>query len=76
MTVAGPGYGESKLVTENLLLQARDKSGIDVAICRVGQIAGPVRKEHQGGSWSRNEWLPSVRFFSPSLFFLYLQLLT
>ena len=60
LAVAGSGYGESKLVAERLLQEASQKTGIEVTICRVGQIAGPVRKEHHGGAWNRKEWFPSV----------------
>ncbi|OIW22562.1 acetyl-CoA synthetase-like protein [Coniochaeta ligniaria NRRL 30616] len=57
---AGSGYGESKLVVENLLLEAAARGGVDVVVCRVGQIAGPVGDEHRGGLWNRKEWLPSI----------------
>lgn len=65
----GAGYGQSKLVAENVLLAARERCGVDVTVCRVGQIAGPVREGHRrGGEWSRREWFPSVcPPFSPSL---------
>lgn len=58
--VAGSGYGESKLVAEKLLLEAAVRGGVDIVICRVGQIAGPVGQEHRGGLWNRKEWFPSV----------------
>lgn len=51
------GYGESKYVSELLLEAAREKSGVSAAVCRVGQLAGPVSK---GGVWNKQEWLPSV----------------
>jgi len=51
------GYGESKYVAELLLEQATEESGVAAAICRVGQLAGPVVKE---GIWNKQEWLPSV----------------
>ena len=60
LSIAGSGYGESKLIAESLLKEASDGLGIDVAICRVGQISGPVKEEHQGGIWNRKEWFPSV----------------
>lgn len=59
-TIAGVGYGESKLVAEELLLEAFEKAGLDIIICRVGQIAGPVRETRNKGSWNRKEWFPSV----------------
>ena len=51
------GYAESKYVAERLLEIAGEKGGVSAAICRVGQLAGPVKK---GGMWSKQEWLPSV----------------
>lgn len=51
------GYGESKYVAERLLEIAAGEFGVSAAICRVGQLAGPVKK---GGMWSKQEWLPSV----------------
>ena len=51
------GYGESKYVAERLLELAAQSSGVCAGICRVGQLAGPVKK---GGMWSKQEWLPSV----------------
>lgn len=60
LAAAGSGYGESKLVAERLLQEASRNNGIEVVICRVGQIAGPVGKDHQGGAWNKKEWFPSV----------------
>jgi thioester reductase-like protein len=54
------GYSESKWIAERLLEKAREKSGVSSAVCRVGQIAGPVEKR-KGGAWNKQEWLPSVR---------------
>lgn len=51
------GYGESKYVAEQLLEKAGKSSGVSAAICRVGQLAGPVVKD---GVWNKQEWLPSV----------------
>ncbi len=51
------GYGESKYVAEQLLEKARKRSSVSAAICRVGQLAGPVVKR---GIWNKQEWLPSV----------------
>lgn len=53
------GYGESKYIAEQLLERAGKSSGVSAAICRVGQLAGPVVK---GGIWNKGEWLPSVSF--------------
>lgn len=57
---ASSGYGKSKYVAEELIWQASQQHGINAVICRVGQIAGPVKQEHSGGQWNRKEWLPSV----------------
>ena len=54
---AAMGYGESKYVAEQLLEKAGKDSSVSAAICRVGQLAGPVIK---GGVWNKQEWLPSV----------------
>ena len=51
------GYGESKYIAELLLEKACRTSGLRAAICRIGQIAGPVVK---GGVWNKQEWLPTV----------------
>lgn len=53
------GYSESKWISERLLDAAAQNCGVSAAICRVGQIAGPV-DENKGGVWNRQEWLPSV----------------
>jgi thioester reductase-like protein len=53
------GYGSSKLVSEWILEKASATSGVSSSICRLGQIAGPVNLG--GGSWNKQEWLPSVR---------------
>lgn len=55
------GYSESKYITERLLEVAGKQSGVCSAICRVGQIAGPVCfAESRMGMWNKQEWLPSV----------------
>lgn len=51
------GYSESKAVAEHLLAAAVEKSGIDVSILRVGQIAGPVGSGN-GAKWNETEWFP------------------
>ena len=51
------GYGESKFVAERLLSVAQEKSQVESAICRVGQIAGPLAKD---GMWNKQEWIPSI----------------
>ncbi len=57
--LAGMGYGQSKLVSERILDEASKRRGVNTAICRVGQIAGPVRHGTQG-AWPKQEWLPSM----------------
>ncbi|KAI9836987.1 MAG: hypothetical protein M1819_000636 [Sarea resinae] len=54
----GMGYGESKLVAERLLEHASRVSGVRSAVCRVGQIAGPVLSLK--GAWNKQEWLPTI----------------
>ncbi|KXL48244.1 MAG: hypothetical protein FE78DRAFT_87403 [Acidomyces sp. 'richmondensis'] len=55
------GYSESKYITERLLEVAGKQSGVCSAICRVGQIAGPVCfAESRMGMWNKQEWLPSI----------------
>ncbi|ROV98462.1 hypothetical protein VPNG_08540 [Cytospora leucostoma] len=51
------GYAESKAVAEHLLAEAAQKSGIDVSILRVGQIAGPATPGN-GAKWTETEWFP------------------
>lgn len=51
------GYSESKAVAEHILAAAAEKSGIDVSILRVGQIAGPVLPGN-GARWNETEWFP------------------
>ncbi|OAA61814.1 Male sterility, NAD-binding protein [Niveomyces insectorum RCEF 264] len=64
LSVAGQGYGESKLVAELLLTAAAEKCGIPVTICRVGQISGPLKKANKKGIWNEKEWFPSIIRFS------------
>lgn len=57
--VAEPmGYAQSKLLAELLFLDASKRLAIPTTICRVGQIAGPVKSEH--GRWNSSEWFPSI----------------
>lgn len=59
LSLSTPGYGSSKLAAHIILEYAAQQWGLNVAILRVGQIAGPVTHgEH--GVWSKQEWLPSV----------------
>lgn len=53
------GYNASKLVSELIIEDEVRSSGEgNAAICRVGQVAGPVEKE--GGAWNKQEWVPTV----------------
>lgn len=57
-TIPSPmGYAESKYVAERMLEEAATSHGVSSAICRIGQLGGPVEKN---GVWSKQEWLPSV----------------
>ncbi|KAK7713546.1 putative NRPS-like protein biosynthetic cluster [Diaporthe eres] len=56
-TAQATGYSESKAVAEHILAAAVEKSGIDVSILRVGQIAGPVLPGN-GAKWNETEWFP------------------
>ena len=57
--VAGMGYGQSKLVSERLLAEASKTTGLKTAVCRVGQVGGPVLRGKKG-QWNKQEWLPSL----------------
>jgi thioester reductase-like protein len=59
------GYGESKHVAERILSIAAERSAVPSSILRVGQIAGPLRKD--GGLWNKTEWFPSLVKTSLSL---------
>lgn len=53
------GYAESKHISERLLAHASSHAHIPTVICRVGQIAGPVR-DGARGTWNKQEWFPSL----------------
>ncbi|KAK3316404.1 hypothetical protein B0H66DRAFT_561211 [Apodospora peruviana] len=53
------GYGQSKLVAESLLDAVASLAGIQAAVCRIGQVAGPSSFSAKG-EWPRSEWLPSL----------------
>ena len=59
------GYAQSKLIAERLLETGCANAGIDVTVCRVGQIAGPTLREQ--GIWNPREWLPSLIATSKAL---------
>lgn len=52
------GYARSKFLSELLCDAAVRHLGLPVAVARVGQVAGAVRRP--GGVWNRAEWLPSL----------------
>ena len=54
LTTVHSGYGASKRVSELILQDAFEKSGLDAMICRVGQIAGPVLTAEKG-VWAKQE---------------------
>ena len=59
------GYAESKEISEQLLERAAAQSGVRAAICRVGQVSGPVIR--RGGVWNKQEWFPSLAISSAYL---------
>jgi thioester reductase-like protein len=64
--VAEPmGYAQSKLLAELLFVDANKRLGIPITVCRVGQIAGPVKSEH--GAWNSSEWFPSLMLSTKAL---------
>lgn len=64
--VASPlGYGQSKHASERILAEAAKVSRVPVTILRLGQVAGPTVMS--GGSWSTDEWIPSLAAISKTL---------
>lgn len=56
------GYNASKLISELIIEdEVRSTGEGNAAICRVGQVSGPVEKE--GGVWNKQEWVPTVSFY-------------
>ncbi len=53
------GYGQSKLVSERILVKASEACGLRATIIRVGQVSGPIERGGKG-SWNRWEWVPSL----------------
>ncbi|KZT21262.1 acetyl-CoA synthetase-like protein [Neolentinus lepideus HHB14362 ss-1] len=51
----GAGYGESKFVSEQLLLKAAER-GIQTISLRIGQICGG----EPDGSWATTDWVPII----------------
>ncbi|KAI0795715.1 acetyl-CoA synthetase-like protein [Abortiporus biennis] len=52
---AGPGYGESKWISERILAIASEKTGMKTTSVRIGQLAGD-----KNGHWNEKEWFPSL----------------
>ncbi|KAI0031502.1 acetyl-CoA synthetase-like protein [Vararia minispora EC-137] len=53
---AGMGYGESKWVSETILLNAREQVGLRSGVVRVGQVSGDTRI----GGWNKQEWVGAI----------------
>ncbi|KAH9932151.1 hypothetical protein B0H21DRAFT_699704 [Amylocystis lapponica] len=60
--VEGHGYGQSKLVVEEVLANAH-KAGMKATTLRIGQISGSTGT----GAWNTSEWVPSLIKSSVSL---------
>ncbi|KAL8928039.1 MAG: hypothetical protein Q9172_001094 [Xanthocarpia lactea] len=54
------GYAQSKYIAERLLGTASSIAGVPATIVRVGQVAGPIKGNSDGGCWNKREWLPSL----------------
>ena len=52
------GYGESKHVAAHIIDAASKALGIQSAVVRVGQLAGP--RGDGKGVWNKREWVPSL----------------
>ncbi|EEB91611.1 hypothetical protein MPER_10004, partial [Moniliophthora perniciosa FA553] len=52
----GPGYGQSKWVAEEVLLNATQTAGLNGLVVRVGQLCGSSTT----GAWNINEWAPAM----------------
>lgn len=63
LSATATGYGASKLVAERMLQAAASAAefhDVDIVICRIGQVGGPVRDGGRSGVWNQKEWLPTV----------------
>ncbi|KAJ5784570.1 acetyl-CoA synthetase-like protein [Penicillium pulvis] len=56
-SLAGTGYGQSKLASSMILDAAAASSGVSRTIIRVGQVGGPRGAQ---GQWNPQEWVPSL----------------
>ncbi|KAL2800923.1 hypothetical protein BJX66DRAFT_348802 [Aspergillus keveii] len=57
LVYAQGGYGQSKMLASKLLGEAAVKSGVPTAVCRVGQVGGPVNSD---GVWPERDWFPTL----------------
>ncbi|KAI0357816.1 acetyl-CoA synthetase-like protein [Trametes cingulata] len=51
----GAGYAESKWVTEHVLQNATNKTGVHTVVMRLGQVTG-----NRVGYWNEKEWFPAL----------------
>ncbi|KAI0370655.1 acetyl-CoA synthetase-like protein [Pilatotrama ljubarskyi] len=51
----GTGYSESKWVTEHVLQNVAEKTGVHTVVMRLGQVTG-----NRVGYWNEKEWFPAV----------------
>ncbi|TBU23410.1 acetyl-CoA synthetase-like protein [Dichomitus squalens] len=51
----GTGYSESKWVTEHVLQNVTERTGVHTVVMRLGQVAGDRK-----GYWNEREWFPSL----------------
>ncbi|KAK8080222.1 hypothetical protein PG997_008040 [Apiospora hydei] len=58
LNAAVMGYGQAKLVSEQVLERAVETSGLRAAVCRIGVVAGPVQRVE--GLWTRHEYIPAL----------------
>jgi thioester reductase-like protein len=61
------GYGSAKHVSELIIEEAVQQSGLRATICRVGNIAGPVMRGPDKGMWAKHDWFPTVLYTSKHL---------
>ena len=54
------GYAQSKHIAERLLGTTSSIAGVPATVVRVGQVAGPINGDSDGGCWNKREWLPSL----------------
>ena len=52
------GYAIGKQIGEKMLNVASKRTGLRTCVARIGQVSGPAEK--LGGTWNKQEWLPSL----------------